>query len=85
MQPEQCNGHCATVKKSGITTNMHVENFHCLLKYVYMKGKVNKRMDKCIYILLKIARDKAFERIIKLEKGRYPAKYHALEKDIRIA
>jgi len=47
-----------------------------------MKGKVNKRMDKCIYILLKIARDKAFEQ---LRRERYPAKYHALEKDIRIA
>ena len=33
-----------------------------------MKEKVNKRMDKFIHILLKIARDKAFEWLIKLEK-----------------
>ena len=25
---------------------------------VYMKGKVNKRLDKCVGILLKLARDK---------------------------
>ena len=39
-------------------TNMFVEAFHRVLKYVYMKGKVNKRMDKCIFVLLKLARDK---------------------------
>ncbi len=32
-------------------------------------GKVNKRLDKCIGILLKLARDKGFERLVKLEKG----------------
>ena len=48
---------------------MHVENFHRLLKYVYMKGRINKRVDKCIHLLLKIARDKGFECLIKLEKG----------------
>ncbi len=35
-----------------------------------MKGKVNKRLDKCIHILLKLARDKGFERLVKLEKGK---------------
>ena len=57
-------------RRSGINTNMHIESFHRLLKYVYMKGKVNKRVDKCIHLLLKIARDKVFERLIKLEKGK---------------
>ena len=57
-------------KKAGINTNMHVESFHRLLKYVYMKGKVNKRVDKCLHLLLKIARDKAYERLIKSEKGK---------------
>ena len=35
-----------------------------------MKGRVNKRVDKCIHLLLKIARDKGFECLIKLEKGK---------------
>ena len=56
-------------RKAGINTNMYVESFHQLLKYVYMKGIINKRVDKCIRLLLKIARDKGFECLIKLEKG----------------
>ena len=47
---------------------MYVEAFHRVLKYLYLKGKVNKRMDKCIHVLLKFTRDKGFERLIKLEK-----------------
>ena len=35
-----------------------------------MKGRINKRVDKCICLLLKIARDKGFERLFKLEKGK---------------
>ena len=35
-----------------------------------MKGKINRRVDKCIHLLMKIAKDKAFERLIKLEKGK---------------
>ena len=41
-----------------------------MLKYIYFKRKVNKRLDNCIGILLKLARDKAFERIAKIEKGK---------------
>ncbi len=57
-------------KLAGINTNMYVESFHYVLKYIYMKGRVNKRMDKCIHILLTFARDKAFERLVKFEKGK---------------
>ena len=53
-----------------MNTNMYVEAFHRVLKYVYMKGKVNKRLDKCIHVLLKLARDKGFERLSKIEKGK---------------
>ena len=53
-----------------VNTNMYVEAFHRVLKYVYLKGRVNKRLDKFIYILLKFARDKGFERLIKFEKGK---------------
>ena len=53
-----------------MNTNMYVEAFHRVLKYVYMKGRVNKRLDKCIYVLLKLVRDKGFERLLKIEKGK---------------
>ena len=49
---------------------MYVEAFHCVLKYIYMKGKVNNRLDKCIFVLRKLARDKGFERLVKIEKGK---------------
>ena len=35
-----------------------------------MKGKVNKRVDKCVHILMKIARDKAYKRLVKLQKAK---------------
>ena len=57
-------------QQSFINTNMHVEAFHHVLKYIYLNGKVNKCVDKCIHKLLKISRDKTFERIIKLTKGK---------------
>lgn len=57
-------------KHAFINTNMYAESFHRVLKYVYLKGKVNKRMDFCINVLLRYARDKAFDRLLKLEKGK---------------
>ena len=41
-----------------------------VLKYIYLKGRVNKRLDKCVETLLKLARDKGFERLVKMEKGK---------------
>ena len=38
-------------KKSGINTNLYVESFHCLVKYIYMRGRANKRIDKLLYTL----------------------------------
>ena len=48
--------------------------FHRTLKYIYMKGRINIRMDKCIQVLLNLARDKAFERLVKLENGKASSK-----------
>lgn len=57
-------------KYSGVNTNMYVEAFHRVLKHVYMKGNSNKRIDKCIHVLMKYERDKAFQRLIKVERGK---------------
>ena len=53
-----------------MNTNMYVEAFHRVLKHIYLKGRINKRLDKCIHVLLKVARDKGFERLLKIEKGK---------------
>ena len=56
--------------KSGINTNMYVESFHRVLKHIYLKGRSNKCVDRLLHVLMKLARDKGFERLCKLEKGK---------------
>ncbi|KAL4082867.1 hypothetical protein QTP88_029521 [Uroleucon formosanum] len=58
----------------GINTNMYLESIHKTIKYFYLNGRKNKRMDQCINALLKFIRDKMFERFIKLSKNKYSAK-----------
>lgn len=53
-----------------VNTNMHVEAFHRLLKVVYLQGKQNRRLDHLLSVLFRISRDKTFERISKLHKGK---------------
>ena len=60
----------STLEGAGINTNMFVEAFHNTLKQVYMHGRVNRRVDKFLHVLLRLARDKAFDRLVKLEKGK---------------
>ena len=59
-------GRCYTT----VNTNMNLEAFHRLLKVVYLHQKKNRRVDTIIHVLLQISRDKAFERLTKLEKGK---------------
>ncbi|XP_029196009.2 uncharacterized protein LOC114961482 [Acropora millepora] len=53
-----------------VNTNMFSEAFHRVFKRVYLGGKVNKRVDVCLVNLVKFSRDKAFDRAIKLTKGK---------------
>ena len=59
---------------------MYLESFHKVLKYVYPKGQANKRMDKCVYVLMKYSRDKAFDRVLKLEKGKSTKRHSEIAK-----
>ena len=49
---------------------MFVEAFHRVLKHEYLDGKVNKRVDNLISTLLQFAKDKSFDLITKLHKGK---------------
>lgn len=51
-------------------TNMAVEAFHRYLKVVYLDGKHNRRVDHLLSVLLRVSRDKIYDRLIKLEKGK---------------
>jgi len=55
-------------------TTMLVESFHRVLKAVYLEKKHNRRVDHLLFKLLKLARDKAYEQLIKAEKGKITAK-----------
>ena len=55
---------------TSVNTNMHIEAFHRLIKSVYFQQKQNRRVDALLNVLLKLARDKTFERLIKTEKGK---------------
>ena len=46
-----------------VNTNMALEAFHRLLKVCYMEKKQNRRIDFLLHLLLKISRDKIFERL----------------------
>ena len=63
----------------GINTNMFCEAFHRVFKYTYLKGKANKRVDKCLVNLIKFKRDKTFERIKKLTKGKLTQKLSMIQ------
>lgn len=56
-------------KEANINTNMRLEALHRVIKYCYLGGKQNKRVDKLISVLLKLIRDKVFERLIKFSKN----------------
>jgi len=58
---------------------MFVEAFHKVFKYQYLKGKTNKRLDNCLLNLLKYVRDKTFDRLIKLTKGKGTARINTIQ------
>ena len=65
---------------SVVNTNMFLESFHRTLKVVYLQHKHNRRIDYLLNILLKIARDKIFEQLTKLEKGKFTHRVSEINK-----
>ena len=61
-----------------INTNMLVEALHQVFKYNYLKGKFNKWVhDTCMS--LKFVRDKSFQQLIKLTKGKFHDKMRLIQ------
>ncbi|CAG2063580.1 unnamed protein product [Timema podura] len=52
-----------------INVNMYLDSLNKLIKYLNSDGQKNKRLDKCISILMKLIRDSISKRLIKLEKN----------------
>ena len=58
---------------AGINTNMYVEAIHRVLKHVYLGGYVKHRIDSLTVVLLRFERNKVFERLTKIKKGKLTA------------
>ena len=59
---------------AGINTNMKLERWHYAIKHGEADGKVIKRLDKSLCILLNALQTKFINRIISLEKGKLSSK-----------
>lgn len=49
---------------------MYAEAFHRVLKDIYLDIKQNRHVDNLLNTLLKISREKAYEQLIKCQKGK---------------
>ena len=58
---------------------MYAEAFHRVLKDIYFNRKQNRRVDYLLVVLLKIARDKAVDELIKLEKGKITHRFREIK------
>ena len=79
VQHKESWGYCYRVGE-GINTNMFVEAFHRVLKYNYLQGKYNRRVDACLSKLEQVNNDKVFQRLIKLTKGKSTFKASIIRK-----
>ena len=71
--------HSSLVTNDFANYFMFCEAFHRVFKYTYLKGKANKRVDKCLVNLIKFKRDKTFERIKKLTKEKLTQKLSMIQ------
>ncbi|GFS30282.1 hypothetical protein NPIL_499451 [Nephila pilipes] len=53
---------------------------HWTIKYVYLQEKKVKRLDRALFYLMKFVRDRVFDRLICLEKGKISSQIAQLRK-----
>ncbi|XP_046685810.1 uncharacterized protein LOC124371503 [Homalodisca vitripennis] len=64
---------------AGVNTNMHLESMHKTIKHLFLKGKTVKRLDRAIHAIMQMTKQKLFDRLTILEKGKLTSKL----KDVR--
>ncbi|XP_048526625.1 uncharacterized protein LOC109543670 isoform X1 [Dendroctonus ponderosae] len=57
-----------------VNSNMHLECMHEVFKNIYLKGKTVRTLDKVISALMKFIKDKLFDRLITINKGKITSK-----------
>ena len=68
---------------AGINTDMTTEAFHNVLKGLYFERKQNRRIDHLLCKMLRIARDKVFDGLIKTEKSRRTYKMRTTDERLK--
>jgi hypothetical protein len=59
---------------------MHLERMHYTIEYIYLEGKRVKRLDKSVNYIMRFVKNKQFDRIITLSKGKICSKIRDLQK-----
>ena len=67
-----------------VNTNMFVESFHRSLKVNCLNNKQNRRVDRLIHVLLRIARNLIYEQLNKVEKIKSLTENTRLTKDVNL-
>lgn len=76
---------CCYRRNIGVNTNMHLESFHRVLKLIFLKSKTNNRMDIYIFQLTEYIKDKALDRVKKIERGKITYKLRQISARHKIA
>ncbi|XP_050506518.1 uncharacterized protein LOC126884577 isoform X1 [Diabrotica virgifera virgifera] len=72
--------YCFRLHCTNLNTNMHIERMYRTIKHIYLHGKFVKRLDKAIGAIMKFVKDKLFERLIVIHKGKVSTKINELRK-----
>lgn len=65
-------------KGIGLTTNMYLEALHKTIKYIFLDGRKNRRVDKLVAALVKLCRRLMVQRIIRYVKKKPSSRMEAI-------
>ena len=65
-------------KWAGVNTNMALERLHGIIRHLYLKEKKPKTLDIALQATNRLIRDKMFEYIIQMKRGKLTAKVSAI-------
>lgn len=79
LDKRECWAYCYRLN-NGLNTNMNLERMHGIIKYIYLKGKNVKRLDKAINAIMRFVRDKLINRLIVTHRGKITSKIQEIRR-----
>nr|XP_023020341.1 uncharacterized protein LOC111508927 [Leptinotarsa decemlineata] len=49
----------------GLNANTHLEKLHKIFEYIYLDERNCRRLDKCLFVLMRFIKDQLFDRLVK--------------------